>query len=121
MSDGGYLAPPAKDPSREKIWTETRKRLDRFLPNLFTEIFSESSHQPPQPMSNEVPIAASTSKEEEPHASADSSDAHQNGNVLHEKHQDESSHSRVDTNATTTETAALDNANADDASPDDVD
>ncbi|KAF3483496.1 Sec7 domain-containing protein [Arthroderma uncinatum] len=40
MADGGYLvAPPNKDPTKDKIWTETRKRLDRFLPNLFAEIF----------------------------------------------------------------------------------
>jgi brefeldin A-resistance guanine nucleotide exchange factor 1 len=40
MADSGYLTPPpTQDPSKEKIWIETRKRLDRFLPNLFTEIF----------------------------------------------------------------------------------
>ncbi|EFR03206.1 ARF guanine-nucleotide exchange factor 2 [Nannizzia gypsea CBS 118893] len=40
MANGGYLvAPPTKDPEKAKIWTETQKRLDRFLPNLFGEIF----------------------------------------------------------------------------------
>ncbi|KAI1946887.1 GDP/GTP exchange factor for ARF [Ophidiomyces ophidiicola] len=39
MADGGYIAPPGKDPTKERIWTETQKRLDRFLPNLFKEIF----------------------------------------------------------------------------------
>lgn len=45
MSNGGYLVPPedtAKGTSSE-IWEETWKRVDRFLPNLFVEIF------PPQP------------------------------------------------------------------------
>lgn len=40
MANGGYLvAPPNNDPGKERIWTETQKRLDRFLPNLFREIF----------------------------------------------------------------------------------
>lgn len=40
MADSGYLAPPpADDPGKEKIWVETSKRLDRFLPNLFEELF----------------------------------------------------------------------------------
>lgn len=41
MSNGGYLVPPdetAKGTSSE-IWEETWKRVDRFLPNLFAEIF----------------------------------------------------------------------------------
>lgn len=41
MADGGYLAPLSQDPSREKIWVETRKRLERFLPTLFAELFPE--------------------------------------------------------------------------------
>ncbi|PYH44546.1 Sec7 domain-containing protein [Aspergillus saccharolyticus JOP 1030-1] len=39
MADGGYLVPPSQDSTREKIWIETKKRLDRFLPDLFQEIF----------------------------------------------------------------------------------
>jgi brefeldin A-resistance guanine nucleotide exchange factor 1 len=46
MADGGYLAPPTKDPSKETIWVETQKRLDRFLPNLFAEIFPPQQAQP---------------------------------------------------------------------------
>ncbi|CAG8084097.1 unnamed protein product [Penicillium salamii] len=51
MADGGYLIPPSQDPSKEEIWVETRKRLGRFLPDLFAEVFpdppkeSEQSHQ----------------------------------------------------------------------------
>ncbi|WEW60968.1 GDP/GTP exchange factor for ARF [Emydomyces testavorans] len=47
MADGGYLAPPSKDPSKEKIWVETQKRLDRFLPDLFKEIFPSASEEKP--------------------------------------------------------------------------
>lgn len=47
MADGGYLAPPTKDPSKEKIWVETQKRLDRFLPNLFKEIFPPAPEETP--------------------------------------------------------------------------
>lgn len=39
MADGGYLVPPTQDATKEAIWTETKKRLDRFLPDLFKEIF----------------------------------------------------------------------------------
>ncbi|KAL1984281.1 hypothetical protein VTN96DRAFT_9333 [Rasamsonia emersonii] len=48
MADSGYLAPPAQDPSKEKIWVETRKRLERFLPNLFAEIFPNPPPSPPR-------------------------------------------------------------------------
>jgi golgi-specific brefeldin A-resistance guanine nucleotide exchange factor 1 len=39
MANGKYLVPPPEDPSKEKLWVETRKRLERFLPNLFEEVF----------------------------------------------------------------------------------
>ena len=48
MANGGYLVPPTQDPSKEQIWTETRKRLERFLPDLFQEIFPDASKQPAQ-------------------------------------------------------------------------
>lgn len=38
MSSSGYLVHPTVDPSREKIWTETWKRIDRFLPDLRKEL-----------------------------------------------------------------------------------
>lgn len=41
MADGGYLIPPSQDPSKEEIWIETRKRLGRFLPDLFSEVFPD--------------------------------------------------------------------------------
>lgn len=38
MSSNGYLVPPSKDPSKEKLWSESWKRIDRFLPDLRTEL-----------------------------------------------------------------------------------
>jgi brefeldin A-resistance guanine nucleotide exchange factor 1 len=38
MSSSGYLVHPSIDPSREQIWTETWKRIDRFLPDLRKEL-----------------------------------------------------------------------------------
>jgi brefeldin A-resistance guanine nucleotide exchange factor 1 len=50
MADSGYLAPPpADDPSKEKIWVETSKRLDRFLPSLFEELFPTPPPQEGKP------------------------------------------------------------------------
>lgn len=57
MSNGGYLVPP-EDTARgtsSEIWEETWKRVDRFLPNLFVEIFP-----PPPPTA-----AASTPLEQQ--------------------------------------------------------
>ena len=38
MSSSGYLIPPSEDSSQEKLWVETWKRLDRFLPDLRKEL-----------------------------------------------------------------------------------
>ncbi len=38
MASSGYLVPPTKDPSKEKLWVETWKRIDRFLPDLKNEL-----------------------------------------------------------------------------------
>ena len=46
MADGGYLVPPSQDASKENIWVETHKRLDRFLPNLFLEVFPDADKHP---------------------------------------------------------------------------
>jgi brefeldin A-resistance guanine nucleotide exchange factor 1 len=46
MADGGYLVSPSQDPSKEEIWVETRKRLGRFLPDLFSEIFPDVPNEP---------------------------------------------------------------------------
>ncbi|KAI0404779.1 Sec7-domain-containing protein [Xylaria palmicola] len=42
MSSSGYLVPPSKDPSQEKLWTETWKRIDRFLPELRKDLSLEA-------------------------------------------------------------------------------
>lgn len=42
MSSSGYLVSPSRDPSREKLWTETWKRIDRFLPDLKAELGIEA-------------------------------------------------------------------------------
>ena len=34
MSSSGYLVAPNEDLSQQKLWVETWKRLDRFLPDL---------------------------------------------------------------------------------------
>ena len=49
MADGGYLVPPPKDEKPSEIWEETWQRVDRFLPNLFQEVFP----QPRDPPSSE--------------------------------------------------------------------
>ncbi|KAL5113966.1 GDP/GTP exchange factor for ARF [Pleosporales sp. CAS-2024a] len=41
MSNGGYLAPPDEKPEQEEMWTETWKRVNRFLPNFLEELFPE--------------------------------------------------------------------------------
>jgi brefeldin A-resistance guanine nucleotide exchange factor 1 len=38
MSSSGYLIPRSKDPAQEKLWVETWKRIDRFLPDLRKEL-----------------------------------------------------------------------------------
>ncbi|KAI9842635.1 MAG: GDP/GTP exchange factor for ARF [Sclerophora amabilis] len=53
MSSGGYLAPPDQSPENEKLWTETRKRLARFLPDLFEQVFPNESAMPKSPTKGE--------------------------------------------------------------------
>jgi brefeldin A-resistance guanine nucleotide exchange factor 1 len=54
MSNGGYLAPPDEKPEQEELWNETWKRVNRFLPNFFEELFPEEAAKPKR--SKEVPI-----------------------------------------------------------------
>lgn len=53
MSNGGYLAPPSGDshenPKQEALWNETWKRINRFQPNLFAELFPEEAGKPQKP------------------------------------------------------------------------
>lgn len=41
MASSGYLVTPKRDPSKEELWTETWQRIDRFLPDLRTELALE--------------------------------------------------------------------------------
>lgn len=38
MSSSGYLVSPKQEPSKEQLWTETWKRIDRFLPDLRSDL-----------------------------------------------------------------------------------
>ena len=51
MSSSGYLVPPSKDPFQEKLWIETWKRIDRFLPDLRADLQLEE----PEPQLGAVP------------------------------------------------------------------
>lgn len=46
LSDGGFLAPPNEKPEQEELWNETWKRIDRFQPELFKELFPEEVGKP---------------------------------------------------------------------------
>ncbi|KAI9780242.1 MAG: GDP/GTP exchange factor for ARF [Geoglossum umbratile] len=46
MSSGGYLVPPEQKPEHEKLWVETWKRLGRFLPDLYSELFPNEAQKP---------------------------------------------------------------------------
>ncbi|EEH22717.2 hypothetical protein PABG_04928 [Paracoccidioides brasiliensis Pb03] len=55
MADGGYLVSPSEDPSRETLWVETQRRLDRFLPHLFAEIFPPKTDEQQQQQQTPTP------------------------------------------------------------------
>lgn len=68
MSSSGYLVPPNKDPSQEKLWVETWKRIDRFLPDLRNELALEEST--PAAEENKAGDAAVVEKSPEPEKAA---------------------------------------------------
>lgn len=43
MSNGGYLVPPDEKPEGEEVWNETWKRINRFLPSFYGELFPEEA------------------------------------------------------------------------------
>lgn len=69
MSSSGYLVPPSKDPSQEKLWVETWKRIDRFLPELRTELALEEPALEEKKIEETVP--AEKAAEAEPAAAAE--------------------------------------------------
>lgn len=46
MSNGGFLAPPDEKPEQEELWNETWKRINRFLPSFFAELFPDEAQKP---------------------------------------------------------------------------
>lgn len=70
MSSSGFLVSPKQDPSKEKLWTETWKRIDRFLPDLRGDLALEEPDAEPsktEPSKTEPAAEETTSdkKEEE--------------------------------------------------------
>lgn len=53
MSSSGYLVPPSQDDSQEKLWVETWKRLDRFLPDMRKELELDETKGTLQPVAVE--------------------------------------------------------------------
>ncbi|OAA68348.1 guanine nucleotide exchange factor [Niveomyces insectorum RCEF 264] len=66
MASSGYLVAPSIDKSKEGLWVETWKRIDRFLPDLQSELAlggTDAGTVPPQPLAaerTEPPPAAAT-------------------------------------------------------------
>jgi len=54
LSNGGYLAPPDEKPELEDMWTETWKRVNRFLPSFLGELFPEEVGKPRRREKEEV-------------------------------------------------------------------
>jgi brefeldin A-resistance guanine nucleotide exchange factor 1 len=83
MSNGGYLAPPDEKPEQEELWNETWKRVNRFLPNFFAELFPEEAGKPKR--SKEVPVREKA-KEEKAEAEAEK---HEGGEEEEEEEEEE--------------------------------
>jgi brefeldin A-resistance guanine nucleotide exchange factor 1 len=46
MASSGYLVSPKQEPSKQKLWVETWKRIDRFLPDLRSDLALEEPDEP---------------------------------------------------------------------------
>ncbi|KAF7591223.1 GDP/GTP exchange factor for ARF [Aspergillus hancockii] len=87
MADGGYLVSPSQDASKEQTWTETKKRLERFLPDLFKEIFPEVPPEQSTPVpaaTSPVPSNPDTSTDEQPKEDQLSSETPEGGEANEE-------------------------------------
>jgi len=51
---------PDKNPEKAELWNETWKRLDRFLPNLFAELFPEEAKKPRSSLSSRPKVIESS-------------------------------------------------------------
>ncbi|KAI1109183.1 Sec7-domain-containing protein [Nemania sp. NC0429] len=65
MASSGYLVPPSKDPSQEKLWVETWKRIDRFLPDLRKELSLEGEEEQEPTAAPEEPVVESQAPTEQ--------------------------------------------------------
>ena len=63
MSSSGFLVPPTEDPSKEKLWVETWKRLDRFLPDLRKELDLDPKEEAKEAVKEEQVAVAPIEKE----------------------------------------------------------
>lgn len=70
MSSNGYLVPPSQDPSKEKLWSESWKRLDRFLPDLKKELALDAE-QEQQVKAGDAPALTSADPPAPPAAEAE--------------------------------------------------
>lgn len=72
MVSSNILVPPSEDPSKEKLWDATWSRVDRFLPDLRSDILppSEGSSSPAPEKASESK-AEEKKEEEEKQAAAD--------------------------------------------------
>ncbi len=70
MAKDGYLVPPSEDPSKEKLWAETWKRLDRFLPDLRKELPQLSEPEPTKGEEKKSPVVEQGLSKEESAAKA---------------------------------------------------
>ena len=72
MSSGGYLVSPDENPEKEELWNETWKRINRFLPNFFAELFPEEAKKP---KAEKKPKEAAKEKENEKAAVEDEAES----------------------------------------------
>ena len=42
MASGGYLVPPTESGGESRLWDETWRRLERFSPGLYRELYADS-------------------------------------------------------------------------------
>lgn len=66
MASGGFLVPPSEKSKGSEMWEETWKRVDRFLPDLYAELFPEAIQSPKSPPAPPPATATSQVVEEPP-------------------------------------------------------
>ena len=78
MASSGYLVSPRQDPSKELLWTETWKRIDRFMPDLRSDLDQDEPKQEP----SEHPNVAIRSGSDEKEAGEEKEDPNQPETVI---------------------------------------